>query len=65
MKKITLSAFLLMAYFSINAQTITQSTSQTIGDGTISCNAQGVAIADNSYFRYFELAYDHSITRRL
>jgi hypothetical protein len=63
MKKITLSLFLMGSLFA-NAQTITQSTSQTIEDAnTIACVSEdGLATAANSYFRYFELATDHNIT---
>lgn len=62
MKKITLPILLLSSLFA-GAQTITQSESlEVAAASTISCNAQGAAIADNHYFRFFELENDHDIT---
>ena len=40
---------------------ITQSTSQNIDGGTVTCNAGGLH-ADNSFYRVFDLANDFSIT---
>lgn len=56
MKKITLSALLLAATTFMSGQTITQSQSQEIVEGTVSCNGGGVATAENSYFRSFDLS---------
>lgn len=59
MKKITLALFLMTTSFVVNAQTtITQSTAQTIGTGTIACNTGTPATgsSDNRYFRAFDLS---------
>ena len=63
MKKITLCALFLSSFFA-GAQTITLSHSQTIEPAnTVSCSdpETGAAVADNFYFRFFDLG-DFDIT---
>lgn len=58
MKKITLALLFLATSLVANSQTITQSTAQTIGTGTIACNTGNPATgsSDNRYFRAFDLS---------
>lgn len=55
MKKITLSLFLMLSAYLVNAQVLTHSISQTITTGTVSCNNSGIASAANTYYRVFDL----------